>query len=123
LRDKFCAEPAEAIQFVSAVDSKPITPSYLKLMTLKQFSQMVAANKQNGPSSISSPVKRQQSNQSRFIVKTQLDHVIQSLQGCKMLNNELKSCIDKWVAEPIEPSNNQPLSIQQQAVQKYREAR
>lgn len=40
-----------------------------------------------------------------------------------MLNSELKSCIDKWVAEPIEPLKDQPLSLQQQAVQKYREAR
>ena len=37
---------SEQIKFVSAIDSKPVNPAYLKLMSLKQFMKLAHAEKQ-----------------------------------------------------------------------------
>ena len=37
---------SDQIKFVSAIDSKPVNPAYLKLMSLKQFMKLAHAEKQ-----------------------------------------------------------------------------
>jgi hypothetical protein len=93
----------EQIKFVSAIDSKPVYPAYIKLLSLQKFLKLGQAEKQasQGISSGKTSSNRQKTTSVRSIEKTEYDDMIRQLQGVKMLDNELKNCMEQFVDEPL----------------------
>jgi hypothetical protein len=72
----------EGIKFISALDSKPVQPPYLKLMSLKQYRKMIHDEKQQqepGQNVTSAKKSLTRSNQIKSIEKTEYDDMIRSL--------------------------------------------
>ena len=71
----------ERIQFISSIDSKPVFPTYLRLMSLKNFIKLSHDQKQNqgGENGMGAPsqgASKQGKSSTRSIEKTEYDEII-----------------------------------------------
>lgn len=93
--------------------ARSLVPTYLRLLSLRQYRRLLTKEKQEEQSGQSSKVKKQVKKSESF-TRTEYDECIKQLQGLKALEADLKNRIYQWVEAPMAQHEQE-----QQALRRY----
>ena len=79
--------------------ARPVVPTYLRLLSLRQYRRLLTKEKQEEQSGQSTKVKKQVKKSESF-TRTEYDECIKQLQGLRALEADLKNRIYEWVEVP-----------------------